>query len=173
MSIILCEKHLAFAFADATGPMCYDTKPKVSGWPARSKVVDFVVNDPKQNVATVWLLEVKDFRTITNRPALANLEDLASTMAAKVTDSLTALANPGAFSSPYSDHAAAGAGANKQVVLHVEPHDTGGTWSLLFPSTYYASLTQKLRQLLVDVDDSALVLSLATTPDAGVPWTVQ
>jgi hypothetical protein len=55
-------------------------------------------------------------------------------------------------------------------VLHLEPY--AGDTSTLFPSGFAASVLQKLKQLVKNTDPNPLVLNIANTPAAGVPWIV-
>lgn len=58
----------------------------------------------------------------------------------------------------------------KRVVLHLEPHT--GLHTALFPIGFAADVLQKIKQLVKAIDPSPLVLNIANTPAAGVPWTV-
>lgn len=62
------------------------------------------------------------------------------------------------------------AAPTKRVVLHLEPHL--GPHTALFPGGFEASVLQKLRQLVKTIDPNPLVLNIATTAKAAVPWTV-
>lgn len=58
----------------------------------------------------------------------------------------------------------------KRVVLHLEPHT--GLHTALFPIGFAADVLQRIKQLVKAIDPSPLVLNIANTPAAGVPWTV-
>lgn len=167
-------ENLTFTFEATEAPFQYEVGGQVvPGWPTGAKVVDIVLNHPGDQPGTVWLIEAKDFRIITNPPKPTNLQNLAETVAQKAKDTLGALASPGQFVGDAKAHADAGTNATaKRVVLHLEPHPPSGARSKLFPQGFSALILQKLRQLLVSIDSKALVLDIARTPNATVPWTV-
>ncbi|MFZ1403942.1 MAG: hypothetical protein WAW03_12695 [Anaerolineae bacterium] len=47
-----------------------------------------------------------------------------------------------------------------------------GPHSVLFPAGFSASVLQQLKQLVNTIDPNPLVLNIANTPAAGVPWSV-
>ena len=137
------------------------------------KALDVVAIEDSAKPSSVWLIEAKDFRIITHPPKPANLVGLPETVAQKVRDTLEGLqdASVSAVNAIERQHAgkALSAGA-KRVVLHLEPHAI--PLSTLFPRGYPAVVWQKLRQLVHVIDPNPLVLSIATTPSADVPWQV-
>jgi hypothetical protein len=135
--------------------------------------VDVVAVEGAPNPTTTWLIEAKDFRIITHPPKPANLLGLAQTVADKAADTVAGLAHASSNASAASEksHAASAIAApTKRVVLHLEPHT--GSRSALFPAGFSASVLQRLRQLVGAIDRNPLVLNIANTPAAGVPWTV-
>jgi len=138
--------------------------------------VDVVANEPATAPELVWLVEAKDYRVITNPPKPANLRDLPETIDKKVRSTLAALAvvaaaNSGSAANVHAGKAAAA--GRRRVVLHLEPHTPTGTQSALFPTNFSVNVLLKLRQLVRDIDLNPLVLDVARTPGAGVPWEVE
>ena len=138
------------------------------------KAVDVVAMRMQPVPADVWLIEAKDFRVITVPPDRANLAGLAVTAAAKFKDSLDGLAEAARLAPALSErhHAQrAVAATTRRLVLHLEPHI--GSHSKLFPKNFPAGVLQKLKQLVRDLDPAPMVLSIASTGRARVPWTVE
>jgi hypothetical protein len=165
--------------------ICFDFGPGIAAegydkweFTARrdEKKLDIVAVETPAALETTWLIEVKDYRVIFPQtpPKLANLSGLPETVAQKVQDSLVGLADAAVNAAHPGErqHAAwAVAAPKRRVVLHLEPHS--GPHSALFPPTFTAPhVFQKLQQLVRSVDPRPLVLSIATTPRAGVPWSV-
>ena len=169
-------EQLTFDFAVGVLPFQYEKAGAVvNGWPAGSKVVDVVASDATGAAAVAWFIEAKDFRIITYPPRPVNLTGLPQTVNKKVRDTITGMAAVGASSNDPAAKAHATATlplARRRIVLHLEPHPPGGGHSYLFPRGFAASVLMKLRQLMKDIDRNPLVLDLARTPAAGVPWTV-
>ena len=165
-------KNLTFDFVAPTIPAQFESNGQVvAGWPAGHKVVDIVAHDTRR----AWLIEVKDYRVITQPPKHANLGNLATTMDRKVRETLAALGHYAAVGADAAlvAHAKTTLGKPKtRVVLHLEPHPKGGPDSALFPKRFSASILQKLKQLVKGIDPRPLVLEIASTPSAGVPWSV-
>lgn len=137
------------------------------------KAMDVVCVENPAAPTTTWLIEAKDFRIITNPPRPTHIATLPETVAAKAGDTLAGLADAAANAAVVSEknHAAiALAAPTKRVVLHLEPHV--GPHTALFPRGFPASVLQKLRQLVKTTDPNPLVLDIANTPAAGVPWNV-
>ncbi len=165
---------LQFTFAPAVAAQVYDTwqhyQPVWRYADGGHKAVDVVAIEDN---STTWLIEAKDFRIITNPPKPSNVAGLAQTVAGKAADTLTGLADTAVqgIDATEREHAAAALAApTRRVVLHLEPHT--GPRSKLFPTNFSASVLQKLRQLVKPIDPNPLVLNIANTPAAGVPWTV-
>jgi hypothetical protein len=163
-----------FSFEPTIAAELYDTWQHYTAvWRTQAtpqKAVDVVAVEPG---ATTWLIEAKDFRVISSPPKPSNIAGLAKTVADKVTHSLAGLEDAAvkAASVAEKNHAQmAIAAPARRVVLHLEPH--GGKHTILFPLGFQASVLQKLRQLVKATDPNPLVLNIANTPSAGVPWTV-
>lgn len=161
-------ENLVFTFDSSTVAQKYDD------WrhPMTGKAVDIVAVHPS---TTTWLIEAKDFRVISKPPKPSNNRQLPETMAQKVTDTLVGLADAAFHASDPSEklHAIlATSTPHKRVVLHLEPY-TGRVHSYLFPVNFSANVHQKLRQLISHIDPNPLVLNIANTPRAGVPWSVK
>ena len=167
-------ENLVFEFAPSVDPFQYEAGGVcVANWPPRSRVVDVVGNETPQ---VVWLVEAKDFRIITNPPRPTNLAQLAETVEAKVRDTLAALPVVAATSGDVhaQAHAACAISVGRyRVVLHLEPHPTAGSHARLFPPGFIANVLLKLRTLVSDIDLNPLVLDIAHTSRAQVPWSVQ
>lgn len=143
--------------------------------PASQKAVDIVAVQTVAAPTITWLVEAKDFRVV--NPALppkpSNVSGLPQTVATKATHTLAGLTDAAANASILAEKSLASnaiAAGTKRVVLHLEPHT--GPHTALFPIGFAASVLQKLRQLVQTIDSNPLVLSIANTPAAGVPWTV-
>lgn len=141
--------------------------------PGGQKAVDVVAVETGNPPSICWMIEVKDFRVITNPPKPSNIGGLAQFVADKVHDSIAGLnhaASNAATPTEKSLATMAVSATAKRVVLHLEPHV--GVHSALFPAGFAASVFQKLRQLVPAIDPNPLVLNIADTPSVGVPWTV-
>ena len=170
-------ENLEFTFDSTSAPLRYDESrhyqevfKDASGG---HKGVDIVAVDGAPALATAWLIEAKDFRVISNPPKRANVADLPLTVTGKVNDTLAGLADAAVNAADVSErsHAIAALAAPiKRVVLHLEPHT--GSHTALFPVGFAASVLQRLRPHVLAIDANPLVLNIANTPSAGVPWTV-
>jgi hypothetical protein len=163
-----------FAFSANIDAQIYDTwQHYISVWNAGGrgqKAVDMVAVE-NGVISVSWFIEVKDFRVITSPPKPCNIAGLAGTVAQKVNDTLAGLrhAANNAQSQLERTHARNAIAASRQrIVLHLEPH--AGTHTHLFPSGFPANVLQKLKQLAGNIDTHPLVLDIASTPRAGVPW---
>lgn len=137
------------------------------------KGADFTAKKAGAHPQILWIIEVKDFRTLTREPRQNNLRNLAQTVFEKVIDTRDGLADAAihALDAGEKKFARRAAIAGRiRVVLHLEPHT--GPHSRLFPGNFSGGVLQKLRQLLRDVDPQPFVLNLASTPRANVPWSV-
>jgi hypothetical protein len=172
-------ENLLFTFDAGTEAQKYDTSTHYREvWnkpPASQKAVDVVAVQNTTVPTTAWMIEAKDFRVVDplTPPKPSNVTGLAETMAVKASHTLAGLADAAKNAADPSEKAIAmkaiSAGKTR-VVLHLEPHS--GAHSMLFPSGFAASVLQKLRQLVKAIDANALVLNIANTPKAGVPWSV-
>lgn len=169
-------EQLTFTFGASVAPFQYEVAGRcVAGWPHGSKVVDIVAHDLPAPASLTWLIEAKDFRVITNPPKPTNLATLAATVEAKVRDSLAALPVVGAQSTNQAAKAhalVATVAPRMRVVLHLEPHPTAGSHAALTPASWIVNVLLELRIRLVNIDPSPLILDIALTPGANVPWSV-
>jgi len=141
--------------------------------PGGQRAVDVVAVDGVPPKSTAWLIEAKDFRVITNPPKPSNISGLAQFVADKATHTMAGLAHASSHAAVPAEKKLATdalASASQRIVLHLEPHT--GARSALFPAGFAASVLQKIRQLVKAIDSNPLVLNIANTPMAGVPWTV-
>jgi hypothetical protein len=178
MASLLVET-LQFDFPALMAAEKYDgwQHPNVD-WVTRAgkKKVDVVALEPVPNTETMWLIEAKDYRVITNPPKPSNLGSLPQTVTQKVNDTLLGLVDTAANGQVPVEkaHASAAMGAaTRRVVLHLEPHPTTGAHTALFPRNFTANVYQSLKQLVKVIDPNPLVLNIANTPISGVPWTVR
>lgn len=168
-------ENIVFTFEPTVEPFQYEAGGAVvAGWPEGSKVVDVVAHSLPNPPSVTWLLEVKDFRLITQPPRRSNLADLAETVAAKVRQTRAAL--PGvATAAPDAAvraHATQASAVTRwRVVLHLESHPAHGAHAALFPASYAVNVLLKLRSLLPDIDSNPLVLDIRSTANAPVLWT--
>ncbi len=170
---------LLFDFAVTGEAQKYDDWQHVNrAWIARQdkKKLDVVAVERDFAGDRVWLIEAKDFRTVDPAfpPRRENVADLHLTVEAKVRDTLDGLADTAAHAAiPIEKRHAnlAVQAVTRRVVLHLEPH--AGPHSALFPAKFAASVLQKLRVAVQDIDPRPMVLDIASTPRARVPWTVR
>lgn len=178
--IRLRENALTFVFGESIDAQKYDEwthyKDVWNRSPARKKAVDFVAVQALADQATLWMIEVKDYRKIDSPPRRANLTELHKTIAAKVRDTLSGLSDAALHASRETEKELARKTqgvSTKRIVLHLEPHI--GPHSVLFPSGFSASVLQRLKQMeeVQAVDRHPLVLNLNSTQAARVPWRVE
>lgn len=129
-----------------------------------NKAVDFLAQDPG---ATLWLVELKDYRV---HPRIKPIE-VAEEVATKVRDTLAGLVVASKWHShhAHATHARMHIDAKRlRVVLHYEQPRRH---SKMFPRRYELStLQQKLKQLVKVVDAHPLVVDL--TSAEHLPWVV-
>jgi len=172
----LSVDSLSFTFAPSVAAQRYDSWQHYTAvWnPATGhKGMDVVAVENPAAPTITWLIEAKDFRIITMPPKPSNLTGLAQIVADKAMHTLAGLADAANNAAVVSekDHATSALAAPAQrIVLHLEEHT--GQRSTLFPAGFSALVLQRLRQLVRNIDRDPLVLNLANTPKAGVPWTV-
>ncbi len=172
----LLVDHLLFEFLPSLAAEKYDEWAHYrSVWNAMGgrRAADVVAVRQQAAPPTAWLIEAKDFRKISQPPEPANLKGLAHTVAEKVRDTIAGLDDAADNANPERErvHAQRARAAGEiRVVLHLEP--PSGRHSKLFPTGFQSGVLQRLKQLLRDVDRTPLVLDMASTPRAGVPWTV-
>ncbi|WP_395744687.1 hypothetical protein [Prosthecobacter sp.] len=168
---------LSFDFGAGVNAQLYDrSQHYTTVWnasPGGKKAVDVVAVQSMPPPSTTWLIEAKDFRVITNPPRPCNIGRLAQLVTDKVNDTLAGLADATSHASEPGEKAIAAsalASGVKRVVLHLEPHT--GPHTALFPTAFAANVLQQLRQLVRSIDANPLVLNIASTSRAGVPWNV-
>jgi hypothetical protein len=172
---VLQVDSLQFTFTPGIAAERYDTWQHYTTVLSRGgkKAVDVVAVENPVAPATTWLIESKDFRVITNPPKPSNIAGLAQQVADKTADTLAGLLHTSAHATAASERSHSNIAISapvKRVVLHLEPHV--GAHSVLFPAGFAASVLQSLRQLVRSVDANPLVLNIANTAAAGVPWGV-
>lgn len=166
---------LQFTFATTVAAQRYDSwQHYTSVWNAAGgqKAVDVVAIESGVRSDVVWLIEAKDFRIITNPPNPSNISGLPQQVADKTAHTIAGLTDAAVNATVASEksHATTALAAPvKRVVLHLEPHT--GLHTALFPLGFAADVLQKLKQLVQAIDPNPLVLNIANTPAAGVPWT--
>jgi hypothetical protein len=167
-------ENITLTFNETVDPFQYEAGGAcVAGWPNGSKVVDVVATEVSNPPSNVWLVEVKDFRIITSPPRPSNLSGLAATVEAKVRQTLSSLplVTHASQDLRVQTHASNAAAAQRaRVVLHLEPHPSAGSHASLFPSGFTVNVLLQLRILLADIDPNPLVLNIARTANASVPW---
>jgi hypothetical protein len=138
-----------------------------------TKAMDIAVIEDVSYPRTLFLLEVKDFRVITTPPNPENVQDLHGVVAKKARDTLAGLTSAATGASVASEKAFAIASQgipSTRIVVHLEPNPHPSI--AIFPSGFSSLVLQKLRQTVAHIDPNPMVLSIATTPHAGVPWSV-
>jgi hypothetical protein len=168
---------LTFAFDATVSAGNYDQwQHYTTVWnapPGGKKAVDVVAVEGVAPQSTAWLIEGKDFRVINKPPKPSNITGLAQLVADKAKDTLAGLAhaqNHAVVPGEKQLAANAIASSENRIVLHLEPHT--GPHTALFPAGFAASVLQRLRQIVQAMDPNPLVLNIANTPAAGVPWKV-
>ena len=175
--VSLSVNTLTFTFSGTIGDaqiydqwIHYTTVWNASGG---QKAVDVVAAETGAPPNVCWMIEGKDFRVITRPPKPSTIGGLAQVVADKVQHSIAGLRDAASHAVTANEqrlaHLAVSA-ATKRIVLHLEPHV--GNRSALFPSGFAASVLQRMRQLVRPIDPNPLVLNIADTPTAGVPWVV-
>ena len=173
------EQNLTFVFEDAIDSQKYDAWTHYTGvWnkhPASQKAVDVVAVQTSAAPVTTWMIEAKDFRIVApaTPPKASNVATLPQTMATKAMHTLAGLVHAAANAAVPAEKSLAVKAVStgtKRIVLHLEPHT--GAHTALFPKGFAASVLQQLRRLVKAIDANPLVLNIANTPAAGVPWTV-
>lgn len=179
MPRVTVEK-LTFVFPESMDAQKYDDWTHYRQvWilsPRSQKAVDVVAVETSASPVTTWMIEAKDFRIVTSPPDPSNLTGLPETVAAKVQDTLAGLADAADHATVPTERALAEqakTATKRRIVLHLEPHT--GPHTALFPMRFAADVLQRLRQMpqVRAIDSNPLVLSIATTPRSGVPWTVE
>ena len=174
MSTVAVER-LEFGFAPSVAPFQYERRGQnVHAWLPGASVVDVVAHDTRA-AEIAWYIEAKDYRVITTPPEPSKLAELPETIRKKVQGTLDSLPVVAAASADpaAASHARRVLDAHtRRVVLHLEPHPPDGAHRALFAGLE-ANVLPRRKQLLREVDPDPLVLNIARTPRAGVPWTVR
>jgi|SRR5579871_2131602 len=142
-------------------------------WQAGHRAADVVATEMGANPQLAWLIEAKDYRVLHGPPKDFTPSEMASDVFRKVRDTLDGLADAAANAIDPAEmlHASrATAAATRQIVFHLEPYQ--GPATKLFPRDPSAGVLQKLKQLFGAVMPPPMVLNIATTRRANVPWTV-
>ena len=137
------------------------------------RAVDVVAVETGANLQLAWLIEAKDYRVIRGQPKDVLPSEIASDVFRKVSDTMDGLADAAANALDPAEmlHASrAMAAATLQIVFHLEPYQ--GPATKLFPRDPSANVLDKLKQLFGAVMPTPMVLNIATTRRANVPWTV-
>jgi len=169
---------LSFNFNATVAAQIYDQwQHYLTVWnaaPGGQKAVDVVaVESAAPPASTVWLIEAKDFRVITNPPKASNISGLPQFVADKAAHTLAGLAHASANAAVAGERqlaTAAAASTTRRIVLHLEPHL--GAHTALFPVNFSVNVYQALKALVAHIDPKPLVLNIANTAQAGVPWSV-
>ena len=168
---------LSFSFNATVAAQIYDQwHHYTTVWnapPGGQKAVDVVAVEGTAPASTVWLIEAKDFRVITSPPKPSNIGGLPQFMADKAAHTLAGLTHASANAAVAGEKqlaAAAVASTTRRVALHLEPHR--GAHTALFPANFSVNVYQALKALVAHIDPKPLVLSIANTAKAGVPWNV-
>jgi hypothetical protein len=85
---------LSFTFRPEISATRYDTSPHyIHVWQQQNqrKAVDVIALETEAAPATMWLIEAKDFRVITQPPKPSNVAGSAQTVARKVEDTIAGL----------------------------------------------------------------------------------
>jgi hypothetical protein len=138
------------------------------------RAVDIVAVPMGANPQRVWIVEAKDYRVLRGRPKHSSYIEMAEDFVRKVSDSLDGLVDAAAKAADAGERqyaARATSAQTRQAVLHLEPYD--GPATRLFQGDDPASrVLMKLKQMLSHLDSPPLVLNIASTRRANVPWTV-
>lgn len=167
-SSIVVDKTIQYDAESSTGLFDYDEWGKHSQIPLLPQTprVDVIVQQAgSQNV--VWLVEVKDYRILTQRPKRKNLEDLDQTLAKKLAATLAVLKTTaevpqelaGAVS--YADHL--------YYVVHIErPQNPPAYFPSGFPVTQFQLFQSSPERRLVHA--SLLRDAESINRDPSLPW---
>jgi hypothetical protein len=172
---IIQVENLEFTFDDSVAPFQHEKSSTcVHGWPNGFKVLDIVAHMTTLPPDISWLIEAKDYRRITKSPKASNLSGLAYTVEAKVRNSVSAfrIVAQDSNNDAARSHASTTISSKQfRVVLHLEPHPESGPNAIIFPPQWAANVLLQLKSRLSDIDTNPLVLDIARTAKADVPWT--
>ena len=176
--ILIRVESLTFHFDASVNADKYDNWQHVNNdWADRQgkKKMDLVAVEPMPAVQTLWMVEAKDFRIVTNPPKPSNVAGLPQTVADKARHTLLGLADAAENAQRPSEWGLSSrtkACKTTRIVLHLEPHSPSGMHTALFPKNFVASVYQRMKQLVSHIDPNPLVLEISNTPQARVPWSV-
>jgi hypothetical protein len=142
-------------------------------WQNGHRAVDVVATEMGANPQLAWLIEAKDYRNLHGQPKDFTPSEIASDVFRKVNDTLDGLADAAANAVDPAEMLRASratTAATRQIVFHLEPYQ--GPATKLFPRDPSANVLQKLKQSFGAVTPPPMVLNIATTRRANVPWTV-
>ena len=170
MPCTIAADGLSFCFPDGWEATKFDDwayyRNQFSKAHKEIKAVDILALSPDK--ATLWLIEVKDFRAHPRTKSIPLQEEIWNI----VFDTLAALLPAGVHATGHEQQFARAAGRvkNIRVVFHGEQPVKHRS---LFPQSYTpADIQQKFKALFKAIDPRALVVSSRTMP-ARIPWTVQ
>lgn len=173
----IVEGNLTFTFSAAVLSEKYETWQhyiNVFQQTAQGiKAMDMAVIEDVLSPRTLYLIEVKDYRIISSPPNRENIQDLDKTIEKKASDTLSGLSSAAVDAMLPSEKAFGIASRDipsTRIVVHLEPNPNPSV--AIFPSGFPALVLQKLRQTVAHIDANPMVLSIATTPNSGVPWSV-
>jgi hypothetical protein len=174
MATLLVDS-LRFTFLPSIEAQKYDDSQHYrTVWQLQGRTaVDIVAMKMAAVPDRVWLIEAKDFRVVRGVPKPSNVQGLAQTIATNVADTLAGLehAAANAIDPDEKEYATRATSAGQtRIVLHLEPHS--GPHTKLFPANFSSGVLQKLKQLVKGIDPNPLVLNIANTTMARVPWAV-
>lgn len=164
----MCEGNLTFTFPTGWKAEKYDEWPiyinQIQGCCGGLKGIDFVAIDPS---GTLWLIEVKDYRTNRREKPMKIWEEIAKKSAHTLSGLVIAAKNQ---HHSHNNCAINCLHANSiRIVLHLEqPYKP----SKLFPRLPYdpADIQMKLKQMVKPIDAHPMVVAKANLP--GIYWTV-
>lgn len=96
---------------------CQDIHPS-----STDKKIDVIVSPENEPMADMWIIEVKDYRTITKRPNKNNAEGLMQTLERKFADSHARLISGGCYQPICNQY---GITKNIHYCAHIEPPKKG------------------------------------------------
>lgn len=173
------EGSLSFSFPSNFAAIGYDRSHHYRD--VRQKLdesaVDIVAFRHRNRPPDLWLIEVKDFRDLRGEPGAKNdRERLSEKTVRKAADTLVGLRDAAVNAKRPNEREFAATAVKRtrnRVVLHFEPFK--GAKKLFSEQPSQLNILQKMIQLLrshPELDPKPLVVSMANTKQARVPWTV-
>ena len=167
--------NIKFLFSPRVSADKYDDWQHVNRfWMKRNtKKIDVIVASIEPG--ETWLLEVKDFRIVTDPPNASNLSDLPGTVIQKAIHTLEGLEETSVNGMVQSEKNLSflflRPGQNITLVLHLEPSAIPDS-PLFFSKSYYLSVFQKLTQLKTRCPRiTSFIIVHLTNPNHDLPWT--